>query len=199
MNVYYEIIGYIGTALVILSMMMTSATKLRIVNISGSVVSTIYALLVGTYPVALLNLSLIAVNVVQLLRAAGHKHNFTHLLLDAGDKTLLHFLEVYREDIEKFFPNYRLTAYPNTEVHIVYIGAEPVGVLVGTRAADVFSIELDYAIPKYRDLSVGRFLFANLKAEGVEMLTARDGSKSYVNYMKKLGFADENGILTKCL
>ena len=82
---------------------------------------------------------------------------------------------------------------------MVYIGAEPVGVLVGTRAADVFSIELDYVIPKYRDLAVGKFLFSHLKEEGIEMLTAPDGTRAYIDYMKKLGFADEDGILTKYL
>ena len=92
-----------------------------------------------------------------------------------------------------------MTAYPNTEVHIVYIGAEPVGVLVGTRVVDVFTIELDYAIPKYRDLSVGRFLFSTLKEEGVEMLTASVGTKAHVDYMKKIGFTDEDGIMTKYL
>ena len=65
--------------------------------------------------------------------------------------------------------------------------------------ADVFSIELDYAIPKYRDLAVGKFLFSHLKEEGIEMLTAPDGTQTYIDYMKKLGFTDEDGILTKYL
>ena len=199
MNIYFEMIGYLGTALVILSMMMTSVTKLRIVNISGSVISTVYAILVGTYPVVLLNVSLIAINAFQLIRESRHKKNFGHVRVEANDKSLQYFLSYYREDIEKFFPDYRLTAYPSTEVHMVYIGAEPVGVLVGTRAADCFSIELDYAVPKYRDLSVGKFLFSSLKEEGVAMLTAAVGTKVHVDYMKKIGFFDEGGIMTKYL
>lgn len=69
MNVYIEIFGYIGTALVLLSMMMTSMNTLRTVNIVGSSISGIYALLVGTMPVFFLNLGLIAINAVQLIRA----------------------------------------------------------------------------------------------------------------------------------
>ena len=199
MNIYFEIIGYIGTALVIISMMMTSVTRLRIVNISGSVISTIYAILVGTYPVVLLNVSLMTINVFQLIRESRHKKNFAYLTVDANDKSLQHFLAFYKEDIEKFFPDYRLTAYPNTEVHMVYIGAEPVGVLLGTRVADAFAIELDYAIPKYRDLSVGKFLFSTLKEEGIEMLTASVATKVHADYMKKIGFSDQDGIMTKYL
>ena len=69
MNVLYEIIGYLGTALIILSMMMPTVEKLRIFNIAGAVVSVVYALLIKTYPVALLNITLTAINLFHLIRA----------------------------------------------------------------------------------------------------------------------------------
>ncbi len=68
MNIYLEIFGYLGTALVLLSMMMTSMTRLRLVNILGSVISMIYAIAMNTWPVALLNLGLILINSLQLAR-----------------------------------------------------------------------------------------------------------------------------------
>ena len=68
MNIYLEIFGYVGTALVLMSMMMTSLTKLRIVNMAGSVISATYAALSNTWPVVLLNVGMILINAVQLLR-----------------------------------------------------------------------------------------------------------------------------------
>lgn len=68
MNIYLEIFGYIGTALIILSMMMKSINKLRILNISGSVISVIYSVLSDTWPTVLLNACLIAVNVYHLVK-----------------------------------------------------------------------------------------------------------------------------------
>lgn len=73
MNIYLEIFGYIGTALIISSMMMKSINKLRILNISGSVISVIYSILSNTWPVVLLNGCLIAVNVYQLIKANVEK------------------------------------------------------------------------------------------------------------------------------
>ncbi len=67
-NIYLEIFGYIGTALVIISMLMTSVVKLRIFNICGAVISLIYAALVGAYPVVVLNGALTTINTVQLIR-----------------------------------------------------------------------------------------------------------------------------------
>lgn len=70
MNVYLELFGYLGTALVLLSMMMTSLTRLRVVNIAGSVITTIYSVLMSAFPVAFLNVGLIIINTVQLIRNA---------------------------------------------------------------------------------------------------------------------------------
>ena len=68
MNIYLELFGYLGTALVLISMMMTSLGKLRILNLAGSLISMIYAIAMNTWPVAALNLGLIVINTVQLWR-----------------------------------------------------------------------------------------------------------------------------------
>ena len=73
MNVLFEIIGYTGTALILVSMMMTSVARLRILNMSGSVFSMIYGALCGTWPVFLLNLCMIIINMVQLIRLKKKK------------------------------------------------------------------------------------------------------------------------------
>ncbi len=65
--IYLEIFGYMGTALVLLSMMMTKLSLLRIFNICGSVISGIYSYLSGAMPVVLLNVGLIAINLTQLI------------------------------------------------------------------------------------------------------------------------------------
>lgn len=70
-NIYLEIFGYIGTALVLFSMTMSSINKLRIVNIAGSLISMIYAIICKTNPVVALNAGLIIINVVQLIKNAN--------------------------------------------------------------------------------------------------------------------------------
>lgn len=73
MNVYLEIFGYIGTALVLVSMAMTSITKLRVINLAGSVVSMIYAAFCSAWPVVLLNFGLALINIIKLSRMAHEK------------------------------------------------------------------------------------------------------------------------------
>ena len=73
MSIFWEVIGYAGTAFVLLSMMMTSVTKLRIFNLCGSVLSMIYAFICATWPVFVLNLCLTGINSVQLYRLRSKK------------------------------------------------------------------------------------------------------------------------------
>ena len=73
MNIYLEIFGYIGTALVIISMLMTDINRLRIINISGGIISLVYAICVNTMPVVVLNVTLVTINTVQLIRSMIEK------------------------------------------------------------------------------------------------------------------------------
>lgn len=68
MNVYLEIFGYVGMALVLVSMMMTSLKWLRILNMSGAVICAIYGVLTNTWPTAMLNLGILIIQIIQLLR-----------------------------------------------------------------------------------------------------------------------------------
>lgn len=71
MHVILELFGYLGTALVLISMMMTSVTRLRLVNMTGAVICAIYGALTATWPTMVLNVSLVVIHVVQLMRMRG--------------------------------------------------------------------------------------------------------------------------------
>ncbi len=68
-TIFLEIFGYIGTALVIVSMMMSSLKWLRIFNMSGALINTVYAICVQAWPVVLLNAALLVINGVKLMTA----------------------------------------------------------------------------------------------------------------------------------
>ncbi len=68
MNIYLEIFGYIGTALIILSMTMKSINRLRILNVSGSIISVIYSVIIGAWPTVILNVCLAVINVYHLIK-----------------------------------------------------------------------------------------------------------------------------------
>lgn len=78
---FLEIFGYIGTALVIISMMMSSVTKLRIINICGSIISGTYSYLSNAWPIVIMNICLIIINVYHLIKDFLLKKHMTILKL----------------------------------------------------------------------------------------------------------------------
>ena len=69
MNIYLEIFGYMGTILVIISMMMKSINKLRMMNMAGGAVSSIYSAIIGAWPIVVMNICIISINLYHLIRA----------------------------------------------------------------------------------------------------------------------------------
>lgn len=67
-NYYLEAFGYLGTALVIISMMMSNITKLRLFNICGAVISAIYSIIIGAWPIVLLNVVLTLIHIYHLTK-----------------------------------------------------------------------------------------------------------------------------------
>ena len=67
-KIWLEIFGYICTALVLVSFLMHDIKWLRAVNMAGGAISLIYAIIMNTMPVVVLNGSLILINGVQLAR-----------------------------------------------------------------------------------------------------------------------------------
>ena len=63
-----EIFGYIGSGLIVISMLMSSIVKLRIINTIGSVISGIYAMICGAFPLSLMNGCLISINIYNLFK-----------------------------------------------------------------------------------------------------------------------------------
>lgn len=67
-HIILEIFGYVGMALVLVSMMMTSVKWLRIFNMSGAIICATYGIATNTWPTALLNIGLLLIQAVQLIR-----------------------------------------------------------------------------------------------------------------------------------
>jgi len=50
-----ELTGYFASILILVSLLMSSAVKLRIINAIGAAVFTVYGILIHSYPTAFLN------------------------------------------------------------------------------------------------------------------------------------------------
>lgn len=67
-QIWIEVVGYVGMAFVLVSFLMTKIIWLRILNLIGAICCCIYGFITKTYPTAILNSALIAINAAMPIR-----------------------------------------------------------------------------------------------------------------------------------
>lgn len=195
-----EIFGYIGSALVVVSMLMASIVKLRIVNMVGSVVSGIYALIVGAVPLFLMNGCLIIINIVSLYKLLKTRKSYDLVDGKADDALVEYFLRRHESDIKTYFPEYREEDTFGKRTFIVCCDGNPASVLIGEEDEGVMNIMVDYSAPAYRDCSAGHFLYSKLPERSINKLTCGVNiSPEHSSYLRKMGFAKEESVYVKKL
>lgn len=199
-NVWLELLGYLGTVLVIVSMLMTSLVRLRVINVIGGTVSTIYALLINAIPMVVMNACLISINLYKLYRQLSSRQQYHIVKSTAADALVQHFLACNSKDITASCPGFSAQDSLEAVVYVVCAGSDPVGILLGTQAGNTMQVLLDYAVPARQDRSIGGYLYKNLPSFGVtKLITAQNAVPSREKYLAKMGFEKADGKLVKHL
>ncbi len=191
-----EWIGYLASALILVSLLMSSIIKLRWINLLGCVVFSTYGFMIGALPVGISNLIIGMINIYYLVKIYTAKEYFKILPVETDSEYLKYFLAFYREDIHKFFPQKSFTVKKETIGFFIVRNAIPAGVfLASKKGEDSLLIELDYAVPEYRDLKTGRYVYEKQKQffldKGYDKLYSYAYNKEHAAYLEKMGFFEE--------
>ena len=192
----FEIIGYVSTVLVLVSFLMASVVKLRVINTIGSGIFVVYALLIGSYPTAILNLGIVSINLYFLIRLLRAEKLRTMLPIEIDNAYLKEFMTFYGADMQRFFPEVAVEKDEADTAYFVYYDLVPVGVLLGKKQDDgALRIIVDYSTPKYRDASVGRFMYKKLLANGqFTRLEIAEPSEKHEKYLNAMGFVKDGNL-----
>ena len=195
----YEIIGYVGSALVLVSFLMASVVKLRVVNCIGSFIFAVYALLIHSYPTMIMNICLVLINLYYLWKLRNSEPNYRLVRLRPADGYVSHFLLEHREDIAKCFPGRNWDENALNRAFLVCHGDEAAGLMLGGEADGALDVALDYSTPTYRDSSEGRYLLEHLPQEGLKLLRYEHAEEGHVGYLKKMGYEQKGGAWERAL
>lgn len=195
MQLYIEFIGYLASALVLVSLMMSSLLKLRLINLAGGIIFVIYGILIRAYPIMIVNFAIILVNLFYLYRMYSSKEYFKLLKVSSESDYLHSFLDFHRDDIKELQPEYRFQPDDNQLIIFVLRNMMPAGLFIGKRNANgVFNIFLDYVIPAHRDSKVGQHLFHQshyFQQHQIHKLISKPNSNVHEKYLKRMGFRQE--------
>ncbi|MEA2105669.1 MAG: hypothetical protein U9P82_02970 [Bacteroidota bacterium] len=200
-----EWIGYAASVIIALSMTMSSIVKFRWINLIGATTFSTYGFLIGALPVGFLNGFIVVVDIYYLIIIYGKKEIFETLEVRADNKYLLRFLEFHHKEIQKFFPGFKYKPEMNTISFFILRNMAVAGLFLARREdGNILRVGLDYVVPEYRDFKNGRYIYLRLRKrfiqDGFDIVKASGNSKKYVEYLKKLGFTeDQEGIFFKVL
>ncbi len=194
-----EMIGYLGSILVVVSMLMSSVVKLRIINTTGSGIFAVYALIIHSYPTALMNFCLVVINIYNLVKLGRKDQSYDLIDAKNDDPMLNYMLDYYYSDIKKYFPGFSRNLSALDKAYVVCCHGNPAGVMLGKEKGEgVVDIVLDYSTPVYRDCSVGAYLYSKLPVKGIHtLLYSEKESEAHRTYLVKMGFTKENGVYVK--
>ncbi len=195
-----EMIGYLGSILVVVSMLMSSVVRLRVINTIGSGIFAAYALMIHSYPTALMNACLVGINVYNLVRLRQGDRSYDLVETTPEDGVLRYLLAHYGRDIRTYFPGFEGVSGAE-RAYVVCCGGDPAGVLLGMQAGPgTLRVTLDYSTPTYRDCSIGAYLYGKLPGKGIHTLIfEEDVSQDHAAYLAKMDFVKENGGYIKHL
>ncbi len=194
-----ELFGYLGSTLVVISMLMSSVVKLRIINAVGSVVSGTYALIIGSFPLALMNGCLLAINLYNLRKLMLSEKHYDLVPCQPQESFPQYFLAHYSQDIAKYFPEYEKDTAKANAGYLVFCNGDPAGIMLAQKQPQgVLNVSLEYTTPTYRDCSVGKFLYSALPGQGITALEVKQATEDHKGYLKKMGYQDgANGYVKK--
>lgn len=196
---WLELIGYVASILVALSLAMSSILKLRVISLFGAIAFTVYGILIGALPVALANLFIVFVNIYYLWTMRRTSERYHLMEVSPGDDYLDQFLEFHAEDIGKYAPYFDGLVKKSEVVFFILRDMIPAGLFIGEREAEgTVRAKLDFVIPAYRDFKVGHFLFHEsdcFSRQGISEVVSEPGSPVHEAYLKKTGFEQgEDGL-----
>ena len=190
----YEVIGYAASALVAVSLMMSSILRLRLINLAGSAAFALYGVLIHAYPVAAMNGFIVLINLFYLYRMLRTREYFRLLSVEPDSQYLRQFLSFYEREIRRFLPDFHYAPAADHLAVFVLRDMVPAGLFIGRQErGGTLCVTLDFVIPQYRDFKIGRYLFQEerdfFRSRGFQEIESEPGNREHAAYLRRMGFA----------
>lgn len=191
-QIVLEIIGYIASTLVAVSLTMSSIVRLRVINLIGAAIFSVYGILIQSYPIAVLNFFIVVMDGYYLYELTNTNEYFKFLKVRPEASYLHYFLQFHHKDIQKYLPDYQFNPDDNQIIFFILRNLVPAGLFIGEIDENgSLMVKLDFVIPGYRDLKVGRYLYQQkefFQTLCVKKIISTAGSKKHEKYLRRMGF-----------
>lgn len=189
-----EWLGYLSSVIVAISLTMSSIVKLRILNLFGSGLFSLYGFMIGALPVGYLNFFIFGINIYYLYKIYSRKEAFELLDSKPTDSYLQHFIQINTTEIKEFFPDFELINKNEPSYHTALLIRDNLvaGVFIAEINENKMNILLDFVSKTYRDLKPGYFLYQQNKAYfkelGIQSFEVKTQVPQHIQFLNKMNF-----------
>lgn len=202
---WWEIIGWAGSVLVVVSLMVPSVRRFRILNLTGSAIATVYNAYFEIWPYAAMNGAICIINIYWLWRLSqeGKTADRGYSVVEARetDPVVKRFLARNEKTISESYPAFTEESLEGNRTFMLLHEEEVIGLFsVRDRGEGSAEIVLDYVTERFRDFTPGNFLYANstlFDTIDVETLHVNAGHTTDPAYFKKQGFKPSGDELVR--
>lgn len=190
---WLEILGFIASLVVAVSLMMRNVFWLRVINGIGALVFAVYGILIHSAPVAVMNGFVFLIDIYFLVQTLRPDY-YEVLQVEPEAYYPRKFMSFYQKEIKRFIPSFDGGLSPDAAVFFILRNMVPAGLLVVREREDNrLWIEVDFAIPAYRDFKLGRFVYNHqaeiFATERYDQVFCEATQRSHQRYLKRMGFS----------
>ena len=196
---WVEVIGYIASAFIVLSLTMTSVVRLRLLSMTGGLIFVVYGALLPSIPIILTNAAVAGVNIWFLRREFGPRRSIGAVPIAPDAPFLEDFLRAHADDIRRIWPGFD-SLHEEDFVLLPIRDGLPAGVLAGRRDGTTLRLTLDYVMAAYRDSRIAAWLYTGrgakqLRDAGFTNVVVQNPAPGHTDYLRQLGFRDVDGTV----
>lgn len=196
---WYELVGFAGSVLLVISLTMNSINKLRWYNMAGALIFSVYGFAIQAPLVGLLNAFIVLVDIYYLVRMYSSEAAFKAVEVQPNDPFLNYFLHYHSQDIKHIFPSFDANVLidedgKNNLVTLLLVkNCRVAGVFVGVKNNHILYVHLDYVSVEFRDLGPGEFFYKTnislLKSKDIQQIISKTENIAHQKYLQKMGFS----------
>ncbi|MDO5676926.1 MAG: hypothetical protein Q4G35_05405 [Propionibacteriaceae bacterium] len=197
---WLEVVGWIGSILVVWSLTLGRVLRFRWMNLTGSLIAAIYNGIIGIWPFMFMNAVIVLINIYWLWRLYKERHDagvYEVVPVRANDGYLKRVLSVHAADIKATYPAFDPANLAKGDRHawLVVRGDETVGVtVVRDDGGAQGTVELDWVSPRFRDFTPGEFVHRRsgvFQELGMKTVVVERPGKHQREYLTRIGFAPD--------
>jgi hypothetical protein len=197
-----ELIGYLASGLIVISLLMSSLLRLRVINLIGAIVFTAYGVLIDSPPVILANAAIVVIDLYYLWVLWRARDAYFEVVAWPTDGVYLpRFVAFHADDIARFQPDFAGLREDHRAL-VILRDAEPVGLVLLRQTDGEAAIDLDYVTPPHRDLRAGAHLYdasGAFQALGIQRVSTTAPTEKQRRYLERMGFEQQEGRLVRSI